>query len=64
MRLFVEYQIPSDLLSYSGTNPRAAASVRIAAVKKHVVRPRTSGSMLCGCFVGVSRFAAMNAKPY
>jgi hypothetical protein len=38
MRLFVEYQIPSDLLSFSSENRNAPASVRVATVKQHIVR--------------------------
>ena len=40
MRLFVEHQIPSDLLSYSGEDDNAPARVRVAAVKQHIVRLR------------------------
>ena len=37
MELFVEYQIPSDLLSFGG-HSRVDTAGRIATVKKHVVR--------------------------
>jgi len=35
LKLFVEYQIPSDLLSYSGP-PGASVAEKLEAVKEHV----------------------------